>query len=128
MDLIHMRKHEAYPSKYLKAVDVTGPTASVVRSVTHEPMQDGKLKPIVFVDGFQKGIVVNVTNADCLYCLAGTDDDADWPGTAIEIFTEMARMPGREPAPSIRFRAQPKQRAAKVKAEVAKELNDEIPF
>ena len=55
-----MKKTEAYPSKYLTADDVKdGPKVVTIRSVSHEPMTDGKPKPIVYVDGYQKGIVVS---------------------------------------------------------------------
>jgi hypothetical protein len=101
-----MKKDKAYPGKYMKAGDV-GPDmpAVTISSVTHEPMNDGVVKPVAHFSGWPKGVVVNVGNADVLYKLAGSDDDDDWPGLEIELYTEMARMPGREPGPSIRFRA-----------------------
>ena len=100
-----MRKHEAYPSKYLKAADLSGPTRATVRSVTHEAMRDGTLRPVIYSDDLPKPVVVNVTNADVLYRLAGTDDDADWPDLTFELYTEMVRNPSSgETGPAIRFR------------------------
>ena len=111
-----MRKSEAYPSKYLSADDVKdGPTTVTVRSVTHELMTDGKPKPVIYVNGYSKGIVVGVRNADVLYLLAGTDDDVDWPGVTIGLFIEPSRKPDGTPCEAIRFRVPPqKTKAAKV--------------
>src|SRR5262249_42715639 len=108
-----MRKHEAYPSKYLKAADLSGPTRATIGRVMHEAMRDGSVKPVILFEGFSKPFVTNVTNADALYALAGTDDDADWPGLTVELFTEMTRNPDGTTGLAIRFRpprARPKAR------------------
>lgn len=122
-----MRRSEAYPSKYLSADDVGGSAKVVtIRNVSHELMADGRLRPVVYVDGYPKGIVVNKTNADVLYRLAGTDDDADWPGFSIEVHTEGARRPDGTPCEAIRFRvARPKPKVAKP-AKVAKATKAEF--
>ena len=100
-----MRKHEAYPSKYLKGTDLSGPTRATIRSVTHEVMRDGVLRPVIYSNDLPKPVVVNPTNADVLYALAGTDDDADWPGITVELYTEMVRNPATGTVgPAIRFR------------------------
>jgi hypothetical protein len=135
-----MKKHEAYPSKYLKAADIPSPPPmATIRSVAHERMQDDALKPVVYFDGWQKGVVCNVTNADVLYELAKSDDDADWPGLTIELHTEMVRFQGKT-APSIRFRV-PQRNSAPRPRPVARSadeppphqtvpeyLDDKIPF
>jgi len=131
-----MRRHEAYPSKYLKAADLSGPTRATVGRVAHETMQDGKLKPVIFFEGFPKGCVVNATNADVLYALAGTDDDADWPGLNVELFSEMVRDPTGKTGPAIRFRPPqarpkaPKQHytEANPPLNLGERLDDEIPY
>jgi hypothetical protein len=107
-----MRKHEAYPSKYLKAADLSGSTQATVCSVTHEAMLDKTLKPVVFFDEFPKGVIVNATNAEVLYGLAGTDDDVDWPGLKVELYIEMVRDPSGKIGPAIRFR-RPQAKARK---------------
>jgi hypothetical protein len=111
-----MRKHEAFPSKYLKAADLLGPTRATVGDVLHEPMRDGKPKPVVVFEGFDKGCIVNATNAEVLYALAGTDDDVDWPGITIELYTELVRNPSSgKTGPVIRFR--PPQAKARKRAD-----------
>ena len=88
-----MRKHEAYPSRYIKAGDVARPTLATITTVGHEMMQDGKTKPCVNTDAFSKPIIVNATNADILYEMAGTDDDVDWPGLTVELYVAEVRSP-----------------------------------
>ena len=56
-----MRKHEAYPSKYLKAADLSGPTRATVRSVTHEAMRDGTLRPVIYSDDLPKPVSPTLT-------------------------------------------------------------------
>jgi hypothetical protein len=87
-------------------------------------MADGRVKPTVYLEGFQKGIVTNKTNADVLYKLADSDDDADWVGVEIELYSESTRRPDGTPCQAIRFRTPPK---AKKKA-TEKYLDDEIKF
>ena len=111
-----MRKHEAYPSRYTKAGDVAKPTLATIATVGHELMQDGKSKPCVTTDAFSKPIVVNVTNADVLYEMAGTDDDADWPGLTVELYTAEVRYPKGERVQSICFRRPPQRKTNKKEA------------
>jgi hypothetical protein len=91
-----MKRNLAYPSKYLKAADLDGETViATIESVSHEAMQDGTIKPVVFLDKWQKGVVVNVTNADVLYAIAGTDDDVDWPGLLSRLAPRKCASKGR---------------------------------
>ena len=123
-----MRRSEAFPNKYLTGSDLSGPRQATIRSVTHEPMFDGALRPVIYCDDLPKPVVVNKTNADVLYGMAGTDDDVDWPGLTVELYTEMVRSPKTgKTEPAIRFRwpqvkAQ-KRQLAEAKAIGADEAN-----
>lgn len=123
-----MRKHIAYPSAYLKAADFPEPVKATISHVMHEPMSDAKLRPIVFLEGFEKGIVCNVTNADVLYSLAGTDDDVDWVGLTIEIFTMPVTFNGKSGL-SIRFRPVSTRRRATgpSRADIAQPRREQEP-
>ena len=100
-----MRRNEAFPSKYLKGSDLSGPTQATIHSVAHEPMFDGALRPVIYCDDLPKPVVVNKRNADMLYGMAGTDDDVDWPDLTVELYTEMVRNPtSGKTEPAIRFR------------------------
>ena len=144
-----MKKHLAYPSKYLKADDFPEPVNATVSHVMHDKMQDGTSKPVVFLEGYEKGVVCNATNAEVLYSLARTDDDEDWPGLTVEVYTAMATFAGKT-GPAIRFRpvaarrratspsrdtvAQPRRpKPARVEeppphTSLPEELDDEIPY
>jgi len=144
-----MKKHLAYPSKYLKAADFPEPIVVTISHVIHDAMADGERKPVVFFHGFDKGCVVNATNADTLYALARTDDDEDWPELSVEVYTVMATFPGRAPGPAIRFRnvgerrratspspatlAKPRRPKSRVEeppphTSLPEDLDDEIPY
>lgn len=130
-----MRRHEAYPSPFTKAGNIEKPTVVTITSVDHETMQDGKLKPVISTDVFPKPIIVNATNADILYGMAGTDDDVDWPGLTIELYVAEVRSPKGGTVPSICFRHAPRRSAKKEATTpiknggpMAAELDDNIPF
>ena len=123
-----MRKHEAYPSRYTKAGDIEKPTVATITTVGHETMQDGTTKPCVRTDAFSKPIIVNATNADILYELAGTDDDVDWPGLTVELYVAEVRSPKGGTVPSICFRRPPQRKAKKeAAAKMATAVADEGP-
>ena len=120
-----MKRFEAYPSKYLSAGDLAkGPKVTTVTSVAHEAMADGRMKPTVYLNGYQKGVVVNKTNAEVLYTLSGSDDDEDWAGVSVELYSESTRRPDGTPCQAIRFRVPPKER----KKVTEQTLDDEVPF
>ena len=53
--------------------------------------------------------------------MAGSDDDVDWPGLTVELYTAMVRSPkGGGTVQSICFR-RPKEK-------LGAELDDEVPF
>lgn len=82
--------NDLYPSKWLVAADLSGPTAVTIERVTVETMkgQDGKAdepKPIVFFSELSKGLVCNKTNARTIATFYGDDTD-DWCGEKITIY------------------------------------------
>ena len=93
-------------------------------------MQDGKTKPCINTDAFSKPIIVNATNADILYEMAGTDDDVDWPGLTVELYVAEVRSPKGGTVPSICFRRPPQRKVNKKEAATTTEaaLDDAIPF
>ena len=118
-----------YPSRYTKAGDIEKPTLAMITTVGHETMQDGKTKPCVNTDAFSKPIIVNATNADILYEMAGTDDDVDWPGLTVELYVAEVRSPKGGTVPSICFRRPPQRKANKKEAaaKMATAVADDTP-
>jgi hypothetical protein len=99
-----MKRHEAYPSRYTKAAEITGSLTATIEAVEHDQMQDGTLKPIVYFDKLSKPVIVNRTNGDLLFAMAGSDDDVDWPGLTVDLYTAMVRSPKGGTVESICFR------------------------
>ena len=85
-----MNISQAFPSKYLKAADLQG--RSFTLTISHVSLenvgneQKQEIKPILYLRGAQKGIVLNKTNADALSIVLGDETDM-WPNHAIEIFS-----------------------------------------
>ncbi len=111
---------EAFPSNYLKAVDLDNRTVKVVidKVVFEEIGQNRDNKPILTFAGAKKGLVLNKTNALAIAATYGEEMEG-WTGKEIELFSQMVPFQGQN-VPAIRVRA--------VAEKPAEELNDEIGF
>ena len=75
-----MRRHEPYPSPETKEVILCGRQWRRLPQLTMRPCRTARLSPVIDTDAYPKPVIVNVTNADILYGMAGTDDDGfAWP-------------------------------------------------
>lgn len=78
-----------FPGKYLKAADLDGEDRPLVieRLVVEWIGQgaDAEEKPVLFFEGEDQGLVLNVTNAATIAELHGEDTD-DWPGRTIVLY------------------------------------------
>jgi len=95
----------AFPSKYLKAADLSGePTTVTMTLVKNEQVaRNGDAQPVLYFKEFQQGIVLNKTNAKAIAKLFG-DDTNRWRGSKIELFEAMVEFQG-DVVPSLRVRA-----------------------
>ena len=96
----------AYPSKYIKESDLQGQARLLtIARVTMEAVdQSGHdMKPVVFFQGAQKGMVLNVTNKNVFVLLYGTETD-NWAGRQIELYPSQTDFRG-EVVACIRCRA-----------------------
>jgi hypothetical protein len=95
-----------FPSKYLQAQDAVPARTVTLRGITQETMKnrDGKdeTKPVLRFDEFQKGMVLNKTNAATLSALFGKETD-NWIGERVTLGTEDVPAFG-EIQPALRFR------------------------
>ncbi len=133
-----MRISEAYPSKYLKAADLDGQDRTVsIRACVQEELGQGsemEVKPVLYFDGGQKGLVLNKTNAQAIVEDYGDDTEA-WTGREIVLFIQKVTYQGKL-TPAIRVRVQktaPQPVVQSAPAMPAPEpdaapLNDEIPW
>ena len=97
-----MNASNLFPSKWLKAGDVTAETVLTVRSVVMEKVGDGD-KPVLHFNEMTKGMVLNVTNGKVLQELYGGDTDF-WIGKKVTLYSAMVDAYG-EMVPAIRLKA-----------------------
>ncbi len=101
-----MRISAAFPSDYLKAVDLQG--RSITVTMARVDMQDlnGDPKPILYFQGKERGLVLNKTNANKIAEIYGDDTD-NWIGEEIILYEAMVEFQGKTVA-AIRVRLAPR--------------------
>lgn len=82
-----MKMSEAFPSNYLSAVDLQGrPVTVIMGAVEREPIGNNKdIKPVLYFQGKNKGMVLNKTNSNSIVMMYG-DDSEFWAGKTITIY------------------------------------------
>jgi hypothetical protein len=90
-----MKSYRAYgDGSYLKKDDVSPPQVWTITDVKEQtvtaPGKEPKDKLVLFFDGTQKGLVLNMTNGDALYDMTGQDDPEEWIGQRVELFVDDA--------------------------------------
>ena len=88
---------DAFPSKYLTALDVEGKDIeAVIESVDYEKMRDGAEKPVATFEGLSKSIVLNKTKAKVLFDITGSMDFDDWVGTKVTALSRHRQLQRRD--------------------------------
>lgn len=102
-----MKRHEAFPSKWLKTEDLQGkPRVVTIEAVGIEDIgDDGDRKPVMSFQGMEKGFVLNSTNFDTIAEAYGEETD-DWHGHKIELYPTTTDFKGKR-TPCIRIRTAP---------------------
>ena len=126
-----MNIDSAFPSHYLKASDL-GDKSSVVTidRIEVEPIgRDKEMKPVLYFQGKDKGLVLNKTNAKKIAEVTGSKDTDDWAGCQIRIYATETEFAG-ESVECIRVKGAAAQTAKpKPKAAPVEDLEeDQIPF
>jgi hypothetical protein len=125
--------NEAFPSNYLKASDLKGGQPIVVIDrVEFEPVgQKKEMKPIVYFEGKEKGLVLNKTNAKNIINLCGTEETDDWNGFAVRLYATHVEFQG-ESVEAIRIKSAPQntaRRRPEPEPEPVADIDDsDIPF
>lgn len=106
--------NDSFPSKYLKAADLeVGDGETIPVTITNidfeEVGKDKDMRPILYYEGEEKGIVLNKTNATNISKLYGSETD-DWIGKKVLLGTAWVDFQGQS-VEAIRIYP-PKQRAA----------------
>jgi hypothetical protein len=129
-----MNIEELFPSKYVKASDLSQPQTLRISGIEMEKMSDGEMKPVLYFGNSTKGLVLNVTNKNVIKELYGSDTD-NWEGKPIQLIATTTDFGGKV-VDCIRLRP-PKAAVASAAAEAAikasepfagADLDDEIPF
>lgn len=130
----------AFPSKYLKGVDLNGKTVRVtIDRVEIEEVGDGDRKPVMYFQGKDKGLALNRINADTISSAYGHETD-DWTGKAVELYFDPNVYYGPKKVGGLRVRVprptsnghQQRQPSHDERnpppGTMSQELDDEIPF
>jgi hypothetical protein len=110
---------DLYPSKYIKHSDLKGQdvTVTIKCLVVEEVGMEGEKKPVLYFEGTDKGLVMNVTNANTIAAAYGRDTDA-WKGKQITLYGTTTDFAGK-PVDCVRVRPP---------ASPEMPLDDAIPF
>jgi len=102
-----------FPSKYLKGDDIEAGEVVTIKEVKDEEVgSDRELKPVVYVTKYDRGIILNKTNARALVKVLG-DDETTWVGKKIILTTVTTRNPSTgEEIEAIRMQADIRMQAA----------------
>ena len=111
----------------MKGDDIEPGETVTIKEVRDELVgMDQDCKPVMYLEEYDRGIVLNKTNAKAVVRVYG-DDETTWPGKQLVLRTEPVSFKG-ETTNAIRMQAAPAPRKKKEAAEVAASLDDEIPY
>lgn len=103
-----MNTNDLFPSPYLKASDVAHEPVVTIAKIEREKMKnkEGKeeAKPVIYFREYEKGVVLNRTNANVIESLYGSEVD-EWVGSRIQLCSAMVEAFG-ERKPAIRVKEQ----------------------
>jgi hypothetical protein len=109
-----------YPSRFVKAADLQGRT--IRARISHVDLEDvsgdGEQKPVLYLAGKVKGLVLNRTNGQALAAELGPETEK-WAGAEIELFPMKVSFQGRL-TDAVRIRA--------LKSEPGKLPDEDIGF
>jgi hypothetical protein len=127
-----MNIEESFPSKYLKASDLKNSKITVKMDRVERETLGDDTKVILYFQGKEKGLVLNVTNKNMIVDTYGPETD-EWVGQPIVLYEAMVQYQSKM-VPAIRIMGPPKVRPAKP-AERAQDdprgnddMNDDVPF
>ena len=98
-----MKISEMFPSKYLKSEDLGNRTARcIIETIEMCDVGEGEIKPVFYFQGKDKGMVLNITNANALAAIYG-DETEGWRDRELVIFVERVNFKGKM-VPGLRVR------------------------
>jgi hypothetical protein len=130
------KRHEVFPSRFLKQADLAGKPLDVeIERAPQEELGSGadkEEKTVLYFRGGTKPLSLNMTNWDAVAAIAG-DDTLDWPGHRLELYPTTTTLRGKT-VDCIRIRP-PRQKELQKKLEAVTassaaddDMDDDIPF
>ena|SRR5688572_4912440 len=121
------RISDVYGGSYLKAEDLKGREAGVtIEEVTYTKIEDKK-RAVLHFTGKDKQLLLNITNANMIAEILGTDEMDEWVGKRLTLYTARVDFQGKR-VDAIRVKKY--KPAAKPKPEPEPEpepADDEVP-
>lgn len=92
-----MNINDAFPSKWLKAADLEGPTVATIKLVTMDKLgDDGDDRALVYFEETTLALVLNKTNATQISLITQSPDTDAWKGKRIGLRREMVQFKGQQ--------------------------------
>lgn len=92
-----------FPGKYLAASELEqGDVVMMIRELKIETIDGTEQKPVLFFQNFDRGMVLNKTNAMRVAALYGEDYD-QWSGQPVTLTTEATKTPNGTPCRGLRI-------------------------
>ena len=98
-----MNINQAFPSKFISEPDLFG--QSLTLTMMRTAMEDigrSEIKPVLYFQNHEKGLILNVTNANNIASIYGPETD-NWMGQAIELYPATTDFAGKT-VPCVRVR------------------------
>jgi hypothetical protein len=91
----------AFPSRYFQVADLDGGaiTATIARVSMEQVGSDDNAESklvVHFEEPDTKGLVLNLTRAEAVSDIAGSEDTDRWPGTVIQLVRGVTRYQGKK--------------------------------
>jgi hypothetical protein len=120
---------EAFPSRFLKAADLSGkPRIVKIVAANEEDLKDlqgqQQKKTVVYFCGMKKSLPLNKTNFEALTRITGEDDSNDFPGHTVLMLPTKTEMAGKT-VDCIRFEEVPAKKTAKKAAPLTQAVEEE---
>ena len=100
--------NEMFPGRFLRARDLRGPVDVTIERVVQEEMYSiseraERKKWVVYFRKARKGLVLNITNAQAIAEIAGSEASEDWIGKRIVLYPAAVKVAG-QPTLAVRVR------------------------
>ena len=116
-----------FGGKYMNATHITEPFVGTVDRVDREDVDgNGKMKPVLYFEDRERGVVLNATRYDTVSAMAKSRDTDNWVGMRVQVKRGSTRFANKV-VDCVEFGRPLAEKRKNEAAEVA-ELNDPFPY